>query len=62
MIWGAIAALSLVSALFFPRFWRVTGDRLFGPFAAAFVVFAGNYVCLALLRPDARPVTWSTCS
>jgi hypothetical protein len=35
-IMGAITMGSAVAALFFFRFWRVTGDRLFVIFAAAF--------------------------
>jgi hypothetical protein len=37
---GAVAALGLVAALFFLRFWRRTGDRFFMLFAAAFVIDA----------------------
>jgi hypothetical protein len=33
---GAISMASLAIALFFLRFWRQTGDRLFVIFAAAF--------------------------
>jgi hypothetical protein len=35
---GVIAALSLVAALFFLRFWRHTGDRFFVLFALAFAI------------------------
>ena len=37
-IMGAIAMASAVVALFFLRFWRETGDRLFAIFASAFVL------------------------
>lgn len=35
---GAIAMASVVAALFFLRFWRDTGDRLFAIFAVSFVL------------------------
>jgi hypothetical protein len=35
---GAIAMGSAAVALFFLRFWRQTGDRLFGMFALAFLL------------------------
>jgi Family of unknown function (DUF5985) len=37
-IMGAIAMASVVVALFFLKFWRKTGDRLFGMFAVAFLL------------------------
>jgi hypothetical protein len=37
-IMGAIAMASAIVALFFLRFWRDTGDRLFGIFALAFLL------------------------
>lgn len=46
---GALAAGFAVAGLFFLRFWRDTGDRLFGLFAAAFVTLAVNRVWLAFL-------------
>ncbi|MEX2316735.1 MAG: DUF5985 family protein [Pirellulales bacterium] len=45
---GAIAMSSLVAALFFLRFWRDTGDRLFVIFSAAFLLLAVTRVGLAL--------------
>ncbi len=45
---GAIAMASLVAALFFLRFWRDTGDRLFAMFAASFVLLAITRIGLAL--------------
>lgn len=35
---GGVAALSLVAALFFLRFWRRTGDQFFLLFALAFAI------------------------
>lgn len=43
---GSIFVTSLVAALFFLRFWRQSGDRLFAIFAAAFTVFAANRLVL----------------
>jgi hypothetical protein len=45
---GAIAMASLVASLFFIRFWRQTGDRLFLFFSLAFGVDAVTRVILAL--------------
>lgn len=39
---GAGAVACVVITLFFLRFWRQTGDRLFAFFALAFAVFAIN--------------------
>ena len=39
---GSIAAMSLVIALFFLRFWRKTGDRFFLFFALSFSIEALN--------------------
>ena len=47
---GAIAMASAVAALFFLRFWRDTGDRLFGIFAAAFLLLGITRIGLALSR------------
>ena len=38
LLTGAIAALSLVAALFFLRFWKRTHDRFFLLFALAFAI------------------------
>jgi membrane protein CcdC involved in cytochrome C biogenesis len=45
---GAIAMATAVAALFFLRFFRDTGDRLFAIFAAAFLLLAITRVGLAL--------------
>ena len=47
-IMGAIAMASTVVALFFLRFWRDTGDRLFAIFAIAFVLLGITRLGLAL--------------
>lgn len=43
---GAIFMGHLVAALLFLRFWRRTGDRLFGWFAAAFFVLTAERLLL----------------
>lgn len=46
---GASTVASAVIALFFLRFWRDTGDRLFAIFSLAFAIFAVNRVVLTIL-------------
>jgi hypothetical protein len=55
---GLAAAFAVVSALFFLRFWRVGGDRLFGAFAAAFGLMAVNQVALGLTEPSDESRYW----
>ena len=43
---GAIAAMSLVAALFFLRYWKSTRDRFFLFFALSFFIEAANRVAL----------------
>lgn len=47
---GALAMGLAVAGLFFLRFWRDTGDRLFALFATAFFLMAANRVELGLLE------------
>ncbi|HEX6961002.1 MAG TPA: DUF5985 family protein [Lacipirellula sp.] len=47
-IMGAIAMASAVVALFFFRFWRDTGDRLFAMFALAFLLLGITRMGLAM--------------
>ena len=49
---GATCFASATVALFFVRFWRETGDRLFMFFALAFAVFAVNRLLLTVLDAD----------
>ena len=44
VIIGAVAMGFAAASLFFLRFWRQTGDRLFAFFAGAFAVLAINRV------------------
>ena len=48
---GAILMGYAVCALFFVRFWRQTGDRLFFVFALAFGLLALQRLALALSEP-----------
>jgi hypothetical protein len=50
---GAAAMACAVIVSFFYRYWRQTGDRLFGIFALAFLLFGVNRVFLAALDEDA---------
>ena len=47
-IMGAIFMASLAVAIFFLRFWRDTGDRLFAIFSVAFVLLAFTRMGLAI--------------
>ncbi|ATB40397.1 hypothetical protein CYFUS_005846 [Cystobacter fuscus] len=47
---GMTSGLCLVAGLFFLRFWRKTGDRFFGFFAASFWMMALHRVMMVLLR------------
>jgi hypothetical protein len=49
---GATCLGSAVAALFFARFWRDTGDRLFILFAAAFAIFAVNRLLLTVIDTE----------
>jgi hypothetical protein len=48
---GALAALSGVAGLFFLRYWRLSGDRLFIFFAAAFWMMGINWGAVAAIAP-----------
>ena len=50
LIMGAIAMASCVVALYFLRFWRDTGDRLFAMFSLAFLLLGITRFGLALSR------------
>jgi hypothetical protein len=55
---GASLLAAAAIALFFLRFWRDTGDRFFGFFSLAFLVFALNRLALVLLDTDDESRTW----
>jgi hypothetical protein len=48
MIVGAIAMAFAIAGLFFFRFWRKTGDRLFALFALSFFVSAANRIAIVV--------------
>ena len=48
---GAVALGCALAALFFLRFWRNTGDRLFAGFAAAFTLLGIHWTLVALTAP-----------
>ncbi len=49
---GMTSALCLVAGLFFLRFWRKTGDRFFGFFAASFWMMALQRLMMMLMRDN----------
>ena len=51
-LWGMLAMAALVAALLFLRLWRTGGDRLLLFFAAAFTLFALNWVGLGISNPE----------
>lgn len=54
MLAGAIVLAGCTIALFFWRFWRKTGDRLFIFFALAFFLLGIEHVCLRLFAGQGR--------
>ena len=50
-LFGLLTAAALTAALIFLRFFRMTRDRLFAYFAAAFVALALNWLALAMTDP-----------
>lgn len=54
LISGMLVAGYLVAALFFLRFRRETGDRLFLAFSVAFALLAVQRLALALTPPSER--------
>jgi hypothetical protein len=55
---GAITMGFLLSALFFLAFWRRTGDKLFLPFAVAFVALGTAQAVLALGNVPSESRSW----
>jgi len=51
LVWGMLAIAALVAALLFLRLWKLSGDRLLLFFAAAFAVFALNWIGLGVANP-----------
>ena len=55
---GLLAAGYAVAALYFLRFWRQTGDRLFAFFAASFALLLVQRVALALATDLIADAHW----
>lgn len=55
---GMLAASYLVAALFFLRFWRESGDRLFAFFAASFALLMVQRTMLALVQGTSDHTSW----
>ena len=55
---GMLAAGYLVAALFFLRFWRESGDRLFAFFAWSFTLLALQRTLLVLVRGADDHTVW----
>ncbi len=55
---GAITSGFLVAALFFLRFWKRTGDRLFIAFALAFFLLSLNQALVALTDIPVEDRSW----
>ena len=53
LISGMLVTAYAVSALFFLKFWKRSGDRLFAIFAAAFCLLAVQRFALAALAREA---------
>lgn len=51
---GASALAGMAIALWFLRFWRASGDRLFLAFAGAFAILAANRVVLGLSERESE--------
>jgi hypothetical protein len=51
-LWGLLTMASAVASLLFLRYGRVTRERLFLFFSAAFLAMTLNWLGLALIEPD----------
>jgi hypothetical protein len=49
--WGMLTMAGLVASLFFLKYWRVSGDRLFAFFAVACALLSVNWLALAVIDP-----------
>jgi len=56
---GVSATSALVAGLFFFRFWRDSGDRLFAFFGAAFCLLSLSWTLLGLVNPTDRPYIYA---
>jgi hypothetical protein len=51
-LWGLLAMASAVASLLFLRYGRLTRDRLFLYFSAAFLAMTLNWTGLAIIEPN----------
>ncbi|MBX5459586.1 MAG: hypothetical protein IRZ28_00710 [Steroidobacteraceae bacterium] len=51
-LWGALSMACLTVSVFFLRYWKTTGDRLFVYFSTAFAILTLNWVGLAIVEPS----------
>lgn len=51
---GASALAGMAIAVWFLRFWRASGDRLFLAFAGAFAILAANRIVLGLSERESE--------
>lgn len=58
LISGMLVAGYLVAGLHFLRFWKLSRDRLFGMFAAAFWLLAAQRLALALTAEVEDAAIW----
>ena len=55
---GMLAAGYAAAALYFLRFWRETGDRVFAWFAAAFLLLLVQRLALAFVLDSVGDAVW----
>jgi hypothetical protein len=55
---GVLVAGYAVAALFFLKFWKQTGDRIFGFFAASFALLVVQRVALGWAIGSGSDTTW----
>jgi Na+/proline symporter len=51
-LWGVLAALSLVVAIFFWKFWRRTRDAVFMGLALGFALLTVHWAALGVVNPS----------
>ena len=47
-LWGALTMASATVSVFFLRYWKLSGDRLFAYFEVAFAAMGINWIGLAV--------------
>jgi hypothetical protein len=54
-VWGMLTIETAVAALFFLRFWHLSGDRLFAYLSLAFAAMMLNWLGLSAVDPAVEP-------